>query len=489
MSNPFIETDPNAILVEITSLDDIEVPLTVDQDLTCIEYTDESCGVITSRPIEDLSGIELTIVPTLPVDYNGIIVVLRGKYEYKRDFQQEPLQILYVLEDPLPENTIIISDKTVEPLTHYYYSILVLCQDDLGNDHYRYNPLTGFTSCYRLNDYDTTSYMLGSLPEKWRESEFSDRYVQIFATIADGLRSDIDAYMKTAHSIQDIEEKLLPFMSHLIGWEVNKELTEQEQRDEVRRAPTVYAGKGKNEILEYLIQNVTGFDVYFEDGYSRVIRNGEFQSPHIVDTYANSHQGLPWITTPPDSIGVSGGLPSESYNLSNGYVRNVRILVDGVEWEEVEDFTASSPTDQHYTLSGFGSPQTITFGDGVNGVIPTLGDTIVAYYQYGGDKRQYCPRYPESWLNDCGLRIILEETVDSKAITSPIMNKITKIVADFKPVHTLTMITFIVSNVVAEDEVEVAEDDYDEYVEVSSLEIITDTTVGETQDTEDIIVW
>jgi hypothetical protein len=54
-----------------------------------------------------------------------------------------------------------------------------------------------------------------------------------------------------------------------------------------------------------------------------------------------------------------------------------------VQWERQDDFQNSKRDSKHYVLNA--ATGSVTFGDGVNGLIPTAGDLIVARsYRYGG---------------------------------------------------------------------------------------------------------
>jgi len=59
------------------------------------------------------------------------------------------------------------------------------------------------------------------------------------------------------------------------------------------------------------------------------------------------------------------------------------IEINGQQWSEVRDFERSSPTDKHYVLHNERS--SITFGDGINGAKPPVGETVHATrYVHGG---------------------------------------------------------------------------------------------------------
>lgn len=90
-------------------------------------------------------------------------------------------------------------------------------------------------------------------------------------------------------------------------------------------------------------------------------------------------------------LGSSSGNPDQRFYLSNVPVLDMKLLVDEGqgfnEWQEVEDFTLSMPTDKHYALNrGTGE---VLFGDGIRGKVPASGKDNVkaAPYRYGGGSR------------------------------------------------------------------------------------------------------
>jgi Baseplate J-like protein len=90
-------------------------------------------------------------------------------------------------------------------------------------------------------------------------------------------------------------------------------------------------------------------------------------------------------------LGSSSGNPDQRFYLSNVPVLDMKLLVDEgqgfQQWQEVEDFTMSMPTDRHYLLNpGTGE---VLFGDGIKGKVPAAGKDNVkaAPYRYGGGSR------------------------------------------------------------------------------------------------------
>jgi len=91
-----------------------------------------------------------------------------------------------------------------------------------------------------------------------------------------------------------------------------------------------------------------------------------------------------------DDFGTSDGLVDQAFALSEtSYIDGTLLfLVDGVTWTEIDSFAEAASSDEVYvvTTDEFGVT-TATFGDGVFGLIPPLGDTLEATYRVGGGVR------------------------------------------------------------------------------------------------------
>lgn len=450
----------------------------VPDPLESYPYTDSSVGILTSTPIQDGTGIQLTLTQSFPDSYTGPYIVLRGKYEFKRSIQETPFTIVYSA-DVNDDSEVTFQDLDCEDLTHYYYSVLAVCTEN-GTDHYKYNELTGFTTCYKLKDYGNTETILNFVPSFWRDSETTTSFLSIIGKLFDAQRSDIDAYLKSANSIDDVVEHHLPYLAHLINWRVNKELSESDQRNEVKDAPTVYKKKGKFESMEYLIQQVTGFDAEIEDGYDRVSRVGSMTIPTNSDTYSRYHVSHVWQNH--QETFTSDGSPDQVFSLEYSPARKIRVSVDGTAWLGVDDLSTYS-TDQ--VVLEDESLGTITFGDGINGLIPTAGREIVVDYIHSGDSLTYLPAKFDNWINDFGTRLALFETEDSEVFSNTIVNKVHEIIKLTKPAHSVVNLV-IVPNFTDTDEFGTFEDDYDD-TDISSITLLISNTENSTSNTEGLV--
>lgn len=138
---------------------------------------------------------------------------------------------------------------------------------------YLYNRLPAI---YRQKDAEagqTVDEVLRQLPDldisKLDESVRGEYQLQRFMRVLGGIwnciRSSVD------HSLflldpDKAEAKWLPEIAKLLGWELNLELPVNQQRKELKGVLDVYRRKGRIEVLEFLIEQLTDFSYEFRFG-------------------------------------------------------------------------------------------------------------------------------------------------------------------------------------------------------------------------------
>lgn len=125
------------------------------------------------------------------------------------------------------------------------------------------------------------------------------------------------------------------------------------------------------------------------------LATSQYERPPVLQAIRTNTMTLRQMETVRDEVlGGSTGRPDQTFRVASRPVLagSLRLEVDqgsGAEaWQEVEDFWASGPADQHYALNR--TTGEIRFGDGRRGAIPVAnvdnpGANVVARrYQYGG---------------------------------------------------------------------------------------------------------
>lgn len=88
-------------------------------------------------------------------------------------------------------------------------------------------------------------------------------------------------------------------------------------------------------------------------------------------------------------LGSSTGLPNQEFQTTRDYFisGSESVYVDGELWARVDNFLASTPTSEHYTVElGKNDRLTIKFGDGTTGKLPPLGvNNVRVEYRVGAN--------------------------------------------------------------------------------------------------------
>lgn len=92
-----------------------------------------------------------------------------------------------------------------------------------------------------------------------------------------------------------------------------------------------------------------------------------------------------------ETLSASTGLPSQTRDLTYSPVLNSSIVLQvnegsgNVTWTLVDSFFSSDSNDENYTIEVQSTDKVrITFGDGVNGKVPSLNSIITTFYVQGG---------------------------------------------------------------------------------------------------------
>ena len=89
--------------------------------------------------------------------------------------------------------------------------------------------------------------------------------------------------------------------------------------------------------------------------------------PRIKTIQLNTVSATAVITVGSEYLEKSSGLPDQTFLTTNKPIlyRSQKVYVDSHEWEEADDFDASTPYDTHYILNR--ADGEIIFGNGIHG--------------------------------------------------------------------------------------------------------------------------
>ncbi len=123
----------------------------------------------------------------------------------------------------------------------------------------------------------------------------------------------------------------------------------------------------------------------------RVTKGGYEIPPRIDRIMLNTVSAVQGITVENEELGTSSGLPYQSFSVEQCpiIVGTQIVTIKGEDWQEVDDFDASKPEDNHYIIDR--ETGEITFGDGIRGRVPPPNEVIYITYRHGGGEQGNIP--------------------------------------------------------------------------------------------------
>jgi phage tail-like protein len=97
-----------------------------------------------------------------------------------------------------------------------------------------------------------------------------ERFLQIFGTVADSVKTDIERLLDN-YKVDTVEAELLPYIDWLIGWPTNFELPEGKRRKETLNAVSLYKRKGRADAITAFVESVAEWDVTAHEGWRYVM--------------------------------------------------------------------------------------------------------------------------------------------------------------------------------------------------------------------------
>ncbi len=124
-----------------------------------------------------------------------------------------------------------------------------------------------------------------------------------------------------------------------------------------------------------------------------------------------------------DNIGTTTSSSNQAFFINDDYQHDtLQISINAVTWELVQSFAFSGPNDTHFIVEVNEDKQAyVVFGDGVNGAIPTSGQSVLAtYYTCQGESGNVESNTLTTWVTPSGgpTPPIQSPTIDSYQVTN-----------------------------------------------------------------------
>jgi hypothetical protein len=132
------------------------------------------------------------------------------------------------------------------------------------------------------------------------------------------------------------------------------------------------------------------------------LKEGRYEIPPVIDMILLNTIPAIQIKTIIDED-YSKGIPEQKMQLGKPVLNSLLIKVQEKEWIKVDDFESSGPENHHYTFDA--EKGEITFGNGLNGIIPPEFEKITASYETTFGSKGNLPK-GQSWEIREGLKSI-----------------------------------------------------------------------------------
>lgn len=156
------------------------------------------------------------------------------------------------------QGVVTVADLGLEAGAVYYYAgFLSAAQDDPWLGDVTWRALALATADYGLGERS-----FGLLPAVHRNYDQAGqlrRFLEVLGAALDQLRSQAEG-LRDRHDVLAARADLLPYLAHLIGWELDQTLDELAQRRDILFVPDLYGTVGTIPGLRALANHVTGWD-------------------------------------------------------------------------------------------------------------------------------------------------------------------------------------------------------------------------------------
>lgn len=175
-------------------------------------------------------------------------------------------------DDILTQSTIRVTDsQTIHPGTIYYYTAFLAAETEqefyfsnltqasaLATGRYGHQLFSALPQIHQ--QLDTTRPAPQQVTPADRNKGQLQRFLEVFEAHADMLHSFVGG-LGDLRNLNRVDSKFLPHLADYIGWRLQGNTNELQQRQEIRNAPELYKTIGTIPTIKAVINRFTGWDV------------------------------------------------------------------------------------------------------------------------------------------------------------------------------------------------------------------------------------
>lgn len=305
-------------------------------------------------PNTTVSGEHLRVywsMPSNPAGYTltGGVKILKSSKEFPRDPSDTTLTSVF------EDNNYSLATRDTEVLhldaevgsyrRVWYYTAFYELQDANSDTFWAFSPVNGHDRGFTLTSVDSAfgEQLYNYFPRRIRQLDFADsdqplyNLCQIFGRAFDEIKERLSRFNDTKYDPNQVDAALIPYIDQMLGWPTNFELTEGARRKETANILDIWKAKGTYSALELALQEVTGWEINFYEGYNFVLTTAtadDFLDPNTVPVGWDISTDGDWANLV--STRAFNGTPdlSGTYTFSPGSYNNTfRTIFDNSGWQ------------------------------------------------------------------------------------------------------------------------------------------------------------
>ena len=252
---------------------------------------------------------------------------------------------------------------------------------------------------YTSRDYDglrqsLLQYAQYTFPQ-WQpssEGDFGVLMVELMAYMGDVLSYYVDRAQNEAYLATATQRSSVLNIAKLLGYKpgTGTPATGQVILKSAKGSPAITVPAGTQLATAY-IDSVDGPIIFETDTQVTVAGDGATQTVNVTEGRTINDT----TTGGPLHIATATGYPAQTYRLPNPniYQESIDIYVNGVLWSQIDHLLEAESYERVYTVDLDANGYSwITFGDGLNGVVPAQGVDIGAVYRTGFGAKGNLPK-------------------------------------------------------------------------------------------------
>jgi hypothetical protein len=243
------------------------------------------------QPTEIVAGDHIRVYYSIPEDtiryaLTGKVKILKKTKEFPRGYN-DSLAVEVLNEDfsttlgsiTRDTYTLVLDEIQNTVKQKWYYTVFYEGKNQQGDFVWAFSPINGhgralfLSSGASLYGDQLFDYMPTGIKRIDNSSggDALSNFLHIIGKAFDELGVHTEEFKKNRYLPETVDAAFIPYIDQLLGWPTNFELSEVRRRYETKNATSVWKAKGGVDALEFVLQDITGWDVSFYQGLDYIL--------------------------------------------------------------------------------------------------------------------------------------------------------------------------------------------------------------------------